>query len=106
MPRLRHGDRHRWTAFRLEEPPFFADGYRGRARLCEWTLGEWGGPPVVPAHRRGRGSGDAREGMNEVAVTIYEDHLEVKVTNAPCLKVLYRDVGLRQSESVGVGGPN
>lgn len=42
--------------------------------------------------------------MNEVAVTIYEDHLEVKVTNAPCLKVLYGDVGLRQSESVGVGG--
>lgn len=38
------------------------------------------------------------------AVTVFEDHLEVKIANAPALKVRLGEVGLRDSESVGVGG--
>jgi site-specific DNA recombinase len=38
------------------------------------------------------------------AVTVFEDHLEVKIANAPPLKVLLGEVGLKESESVGVGG--
>lgn len=38
------------------------------------------------------------------AVTVFEDHLEVKIANAPALKVRFCEVGLRDSESVGVGG--
>jgi hypothetical protein len=39
------------------------------------------------------------------AVTVFEDHLEVKIANPPALMVRLGEVGLRDSESVGVGGP-
>lgn len=38
-------------------------------------------------------------------VTVFPDHLEVSVTGAPALNVLYREVGLKESEIVGVGDP-
>ena len=37
-------------------------------------------------------------------VTVFPDHLEVTVTGAPALNVLLREVGLKESEIVGVGG--
>lgn len=36
-------------------------------------------------------------------VTVFPDHLEVSVIGAPALNVLYREVGLKGSEIVGVG---
>lgn len=38
-------------------------------------------------------------------VTVFPDHLEVTVTGAPLLNVLFKEVGLKESENVGVGGP-
>jgi hypothetical protein len=38
-------------------------------------------------------------------VTGFPDHLEVSVIGAPGLNVLYREVGLKGSEIVGVGEP-
>jgi hypothetical protein len=38
-------------------------------------------------------------------VTVFPDHLEVTVTGAPPLNVLFKEVGLRESENVSVGGP-
>ena len=38
-------------------------------------------------------------------VTVFPDHLEVKVTGAPPLNVLYGEVGLKLPEIVGVGDP-
>jgi hypothetical protein len=38
-------------------------------------------------------------------VTVFPDHLEVNVTGAPTLNVLLSEVGLKESEIVGVGGP-
>jgi DNA invertase Pin-like site-specific DNA recombinase len=37
-------------------------------------------------------------------VTVFPDHLEVTVGGAPPLNVLYSEVGLKESENVGVGG--
>ena len=37
-------------------------------------------------------------------VSVFPDHLQVTVSGAPPLHVLYREVGLKQSDSVGVGG--
>ncbi len=39
-------------------------------------------------------------------VSIFPDHLEVTVTGAPPLNVLYQEVGLKESGFVGVGGPS
>ena len=39
------------------------------------------------------------------SVTVFPDHLEVKVGGAPPLNVLYSEVGLKESENVRVGGP-
>lgn len=39
------------------------------------------------------------------SITVYPDHLEVKVTGAPVLNVLYGEVGLKVPENVGVGDP-
>lgn len=36
------------------------------------------------------------------SITVFRDHLEVKVTGALVLNVLYREVGLRVPEIVGV----
>ncbi len=36
-------------------------------------------------------------------VTVFPDHLEVKVAGVPSLNVLYGEVGMRESETVGVG---
>jgi hypothetical protein len=36
-------------------------------------------------------------------VTVFPDHLEVTVGGAPPLNVLYSEVGLKESENVGVG---
>ena len=38
------------------------------------------------------------------SVGVFPDHLEVTVTGAPPLNVLYQEVGLKQSGFVGVGG--
>ncbi|HTV10341.1 MAG TPA: recombinase family protein [Acidimicrobiales bacterium] len=38
------------------------------------------------------------------SVTVFPDHLEVKVGGAPPLNVLYSEVGLKESENVRVGG--
>jgi hypothetical protein len=38
------------------------------------------------------------------AVGVFPDHLEVTVTGAPPLNVLYGEVGLKESGFVGVGG--
>jgi hypothetical protein len=38
------------------------------------------------------------------AVSIFPDHLEVKVAGAPTLNVLLSEVGLKESASSGVGG--
>jgi len=38
-------------------------------------------------------------------VSVFPDHLEVTVNGAPPLHVLYQEVGLKQSDFVGVGGP-
>jgi len=38
-------------------------------------------------------------------VTVFPDHLEVTVTGTPALNVLYGEVGLKESDFVGVGGP-
>jgi hypothetical protein len=38
-------------------------------------------------------------------VTVFPDHLEVSVIGAPALNVLLGEVGLKESEIVGVGGP-
>ena len=37
-------------------------------------------------------------------VTVFPDHLEVSVNGAPPLNVLLGEVGLKESEIVGVGG--
>lgn len=37
-------------------------------------------------------------------VTVFPDHLEVTVTGSPALNVLYSEVGLKESDFVGVGG--
>jgi hypothetical protein len=37
-------------------------------------------------------------------VTVFPDHLEVSVAGAPPLNVRYSEVGLRESQIVGVGG--
>ncbi len=37
-------------------------------------------------------------------VTVYPDHLEVTVAGAPPLNVLFKEVGLKESENVSVGG--
>jgi hypothetical protein len=39
------------------------------------------------------------------SITVLPDLLEVKVTGAPPLNVLYGEVGLKVPEIVGVGGP-
>jgi len=39
------------------------------------------------------------------AVTVFDDHLAVKVAGAPPLKVSFGEVGLKESESLCVGGP-
>ena len=39
------------------------------------------------------------------SVTVHPDRLEVKVANAPSITVLFGEVGLKDSESVRVGGP-
>jgi hypothetical protein len=39
------------------------------------------------------------------SILVFPDHLEVKVTGAPPLNVLYGEVGLYVPEIVGVGGP-
>jgi hypothetical protein len=38
-------------------------------------------------------------------VTVFPDHLEVSVIGAPALNVRLCEVGLKESEIVGVGGP-
>ncbi|MCU1456081.1 MAG: hypothetical protein JWL73_173 [Actinomycetia bacterium] len=38
------------------------------------------------------------------AVSIFPDHLEVKVAGAPTLNVLLSEVGLKESATSGVGG--
>jgi len=38
-------------------------------------------------------------------LNVFPDHLEVTVTGAPTLNVLYREIGMRGSEIVQVGGP-
>jgi site-specific DNA recombinase len=38
-------------------------------------------------------------------VTVFPDHLEVKVAGAPSLNVRLSEVGLKESQIVGVGGP-
>jgi hypothetical protein len=38
------------------------------------------------------------------SVTVFPDHLEVAVGDAPPLNVLYGEVGLKESESFRVGG--
>jgi hypothetical protein len=38
------------------------------------------------------------------SVTVHSGRLKVKVANAPAITVLFGEVGLRDSESVGVGG--
>jgi hypothetical protein len=38
-------------------------------------------------------------------VSVFPDHLEVTVSGAPPLHVLYQEVGLKESDFVGVGGP-
>jgi hypothetical protein len=38
-------------------------------------------------------------------VAILPDHLEVTVAGAPKINVLFEEVGLKQSETAGVGGP-
>ena len=38
-------------------------------------------------------------------LNVFPDHLEVAVTGAPTLNVLYREIGMRESEIVQVGGP-
>jgi hypothetical protein len=37
-------------------------------------------------------------------VTVFPDHLEVTVAGAPPLNVLFKEVGLKESENVSVGG--
>ena len=37
------------------------------------------------------------------SITVFPDHLEVKVNGAPALNILYGEVGLKVSEIVGVG---
>jgi hypothetical protein len=37
-------------------------------------------------------------------VTVFPDHLEVTVAGTPPLAVAYGEVGLKESENVGVGG--
>ena len=39
------------------------------------------------------------------SITVFPDHLEVKVVGSPALHVLYSEVGLKASENVQVGGP-
>jgi len=39
------------------------------------------------------------------SVTVFPDHLEVKIVGNPALHVLYSEVGLKGSENVQVGGP-
>jgi DNA invertase Pin-like site-specific DNA recombinase len=39
------------------------------------------------------------------SVTVFPDHLEVKIVGSPALHVLYSEVGLKGSENVQVGGP-
>ena len=39
------------------------------------------------------------------SITVLPDHLEVKVSGAPPLIVLYSEVGLKVSEIVGVRDP-
>jgi hypothetical protein len=39
------------------------------------------------------------------SVTVFPDHLEVRVGGAPPLNVLYSEVGMKESENVRVGGP-
>ena len=36
---------------------------------------------------------------------MYPDHLEVTVAGSPPLNVLFKEVGLKESENVSVGGP-
>ena len=38
-------------------------------------------------------------------LNVFPDHLEVTVTGAPTLNVLYREIGMRGAEIVQVGGP-
>ena len=38
-------------------------------------------------------------------LNVFPNHLEVMVTGAPTLKVLYREIGMRESWIVRVGGP-
>lgn len=38
------------------------------------------------------------------AVSVFPDHLEATVAGAPSLNVLYSEVGLKESETVRVGG--
>ena len=37
------------------------------------------------------------------SVTVYPDHLEVNVAGTPPLNVTYQEVGLKESQIVGVG---
>ena len=39
------------------------------------------------------------------SVTVFPDHLEVKIVGSPAFHVLYSEVGLKGSENVQVGGP-
>ena len=39
------------------------------------------------------------------SVTVFPDHLEVKIVGSPALHVLYSEVGLKGSENVQVGDP-
>jgi hypothetical protein len=39
------------------------------------------------------------------SVTVFPDHMEVKIVGSPALHVLYTEVGLKGSENVQVGGP-
>ena len=39
------------------------------------------------------------------SILVFPDRLDVKVTGAPPLNVLYGEVGLNVPEIVGVGGP-
>jgi len=39
------------------------------------------------------------------SVTVFPEHMEVKVVGSPALHVLYSEVGLKGSENVQVGGP-
>ena len=38
-------------------------------------------------------------------VSVFPEHLEVTVTGASPLNVLFTEVGRKESENVGVGGP-